>query len=65
VSGAGLELEDEERGLGRDDRAAADEGIVLETRKLGKRYGERIVAVDRLTMRVRRGEVYGFLGPNG
>jgi ABC-type multidrug transport system ATPase subunit len=30
-----------------------------------KRYGERIVAVDRLAMQVQRGEVYGFLGPNG
>jgi ABC-2 type transport system ATP-binding protein len=39
--------------------------FVIETRDLGKRYGGRIVAVDRLTMRVRRGEVYGFLGPNG
>jgi ABC-type multidrug transport system ATPase subunit len=39
--------------------------LVIETRDLGKRYGSRIVAVDRLTMRVRRGEVYGFLGPNG
>src|SRR6266511_342798 len=38
---------------------------VIETRDLGKRYGDRIVAVDRLVMRVRRGEVYGFLGPNG
>jgi ABC-type multidrug transport system ATPase subunit len=39
--------------------------FVVETRDLGKRYGARIVAVDRLAMRVRRGEVYGFLGPNG
>jgi ABC-type multidrug transport system ATPase subunit len=39
--------------------------LVIETRELGKRYGERIVAVDRLNMQVRRGEVYGFLGPNG
>jgi ABC-type multidrug transport system ATPase subunit len=38
---------------------------VIETHALCKRYGVRIVAVDSLTMRVRRGEVYGFLGPNG
>jgi len=43
----------------------ASTSFVLETQGLGKRYGERIVAVDDLTMRVRRGEVYGFLGPNG
>jgi ABC-type multidrug transport system ATPase subunit len=41
------------------------EDLVVETHDLTKRYGERIVAVDRLAMRVRRGEVYGFLGPNG
>jgi ABC-2 type transport system ATP-binding protein len=42
-----------------------DEGLVIETRELGKRYDGRIVAVDKLSLRVRRGEVYGFLGPNG
>ena len=42
-----------------------NDDFVIETRALSKRYGERIVAVDQLTMRVRRGEVYGFLGPNG
>jgi ABC-type multidrug transport system ATPase subunit len=41
------------------------DGFAVETRGLSKRYGERILAVDQLTMRVRRGEVYGFLGPNG
>jgi len=38
---------------------------LIETRNLTKRYGSRIVAVDRLNLTVRRGEVYGFLGPNG
>jgi ABC-2 type transport system ATP-binding protein len=42
-----------------------DNGLVIETRALTKRYGEAIVAVDDLELRVRRGEVYGFLGPNG
>ena len=37
---------------------------VVTTEALTKRYGER-VAVDRVSMTVRRGEVYGFLGPNG
>src|SRR5215218_6901962 len=60
-----LELEAELRALARDHRHLLDEGSVVETRELGKRYGETVVAVDRLTMRVRRGEVYGFLGPNG
>jgi ABC-2 type transport system ATP-binding protein len=38
---------------------------VIETRELSKRYGAELLAVDRLALRVRRGEVYGFLGPNG
>jgi len=37
---------------------------VVETDGLTKRYGER-AAVDDLALRVRRGEVYGFVGPNG
>ena len=47
------------------ERDGVADGFVVETLELSKRYGERILAVDRLTMRVRRGEVYGFLGPNG
>ncbi len=39
--------------------------LLIETRNLTKRYSARIVAVDNLTLNVRRGEVYGFLGPNG
>ena len=37
---------------------------MIETNDLTKRYRD-LVAVDRLTLRVLRGEVYGFLGPNG
>ncbi|MGH3749102.1 MAG: ABC transporter ATP-binding protein, partial [Micromonosporaceae bacterium] len=40
-----------------------NEPIVV-TDQLTKRYGAR-VAVDRVSLTVRRGEVYGFLGPNG
>jgi ABC-2 type transport system ATP-binding protein len=36
----------------------------VETQDLTKRYGE-IVALDGLNLRIRRGEVYGFVGPNG
>jgi ABC-type multidrug transport system ATPase subunit len=42
-----------------------DDSFVIEASGLTKQYGERITAVDRLDLRVRRGEVYGFLGPNG
>src|SRR3989442_13173019 len=37
---------------------------VLRTDKLTKRFGE-LVAVDRIDLEVREGEVFGFLGPNG
>jgi ABC-2 type transport system ATP-binding protein len=39
--------------------------LAIETRALTKRYGEAITAVNALDLRVRRGEVYGFVGPNG
>jgi ABC-type multidrug transport system ATPase subunit len=38
---------------------------IVETRGLTKRYGNGVLAVDRLDLNVRHGEVYGFLGPNG
>jgi ABC-2 type transport system ATP-binding protein len=44
---------------------ALDDHLMIETNAMSKRYGERILAVDRLELQVRRGEVYGFLGPNG
>ena len=37
---------------------------VIETRDLTKRFGD-VVAVDNLSINVRKGEIYGFLGPNG
>ncbi len=36
----------------------------IETNGLGKRYGD-VTAVDNLSLRVRRGEIYAFLGLNG
>ncbi|HYL71433.1 MAG TPA: ATP-binding cassette domain-containing protein, partial [Candidatus Dormibacteraeota bacterium] len=38
--------------------------LAIHTLELGKRYGG-VVALAGLTMDVRRGEVFGFLGPNG
>ena len=38
--------------------------VALHTEDLTKRFGAR-TAVDRLTIRVERGDIYGFLGPNG
>ena len=41
-----------------------DNGQLLETRGLSKRYGRRRV-VDGVEITVRRGEIVGLLGPNG
>ncbi len=38
--------------------------IVIETDELVKKFGD-FTAVDRLSLRVRKGELYGLLGPNG
>src|SRR5438270_4274335 len=37
---------------------------MIETRDLTKMYGE-LYALDRLTIKLERGDVYGFIGPNG
>lgn len=41
-----------------------NDSYAIETRDLTKLYGDR-AAVSNLTVRVARGEVFGFLGPNG
>jgi ABC-2 type transport system ATP-binding protein len=38
--------------------------IVIETQNLTKRYGD-VLAVDNLNLKIRAGEVFGVLGPNG
>jgi len=42
----------------------AETEYVIETKDLTKRYGD-VLAVDTLSLRVARGGVFGFLGPNG
>jgi ABC-type multidrug transport system ATPase subunit len=37
---------------------------VIETKNLTKKYNQ-FVAVDKLDLRVKEGEVFGLLGPNG
>src|SRR3972149_193415 len=44
--------------------AGPDDGLAVVTEGLTRRFGKR-VAVDHLSLRVRKGELYGFLGPNG
>jgi ABC-2 type transport system ATP-binding protein len=43
---------------------AMSEDAVIDVKGLTKRYGDRVV-VDHFDMRVQRGRIYGFLGPNG
>jgi ABC-2 type transport system ATP-binding protein len=38
--------------------------IIVETERLSRRFGA-LVAVEDVSIRVRRGEIYGVLGPNG
>lgn len=45
-------------------RSPADPSLAIDVHGLGKRFGDKRV-VDDLTMQVRRGEIFGFLGPNG
>jgi ABC-2 type transport system ATP-binding protein len=40
-----------------------NEGLII-TEGLTKHYG-RVVALDSLSLEIRRGEVFGLLGPNG
>ncbi len=49
-------------GVGR--RGQGQGQVILETRNLTKRF-KQLVAVDDLNLRVKIGEVLGFLGPNG
>jgi ABC-type branched-subunit amino acid transport system ATPase component len=41
-----------------------DDGILLKTEKLSRAYGS-LIAVDRVDMAVRRGELRSIIGPNG
>ncbi len=45
-------------------RVATEEAPAIETRDLTKRFG-KFTAVDGVTIRIERGEIFGFLGSNG
>ena len=44
--------------------ADADADVAIEARDLTRRFGD-FTAVDRVSFRIRRGEIFGFLGSNG
>ena len=48
----------------RPREAADDEEIAIEAHGLTKRFGD-FVAVDHVSFRIARGEIFGFLGSNG
>src|SRR5262249_10074778 len=53
----------------RGDRMASD-GVVIETRSLSKVYRDfwgrqKVRALKALDLEIRRGEIFGLLGPNG
>lgn len=37
---------------------------MIETKQLTKRYGD-LIAVDKITLNLKEGDVFGFIGPNG
>jgi ABC-2 type transport system ATP-binding protein len=41
-----------------------NDDLAIDVRGMTKRFGDRTV-VDHIDLQVRRGEIYGFLGPNG
>ena len=43
---------------------SSDDDIAIEARELTMRFGD-FVAVDHVNFRIRRGEIFGFLGSNG
>ena len=44
--------------------SVANSGYAIDVQGLNKRFGDKHV-VNNVSMRVRRGEIFGFLGPNG
>jgi len=58
----------EEKRRGRQELTipprVADNEIAIEARDLTKKFGE-FVAVDHVSFRIERGEIFGFLGSNG
>ena len=46
------------------DMPVGEGGLAVEVRELSMRFGT-FTAVDRVSFAVRRGEIFGFLGPNG
>src|SRR5437763_16719794 len=48
----------------REDPSPMPDELAIDVRGMTKRFGSRTV-VDHIDLQVRRGEIFGFLGPNG
>jgi ABC-2 type transport system ATP-binding protein len=48
----------------RVPQGEADGAVMVEANELTKQFG-RFTAADRISFRIRRGEIFGLLGPNG
>ena len=48
-----------------DDEPMNNDQCVIETRGLTRRFKKKVIAVDGLDLSVRRGEIFGLLGPDG
>jgi ABC-2 type transport system ATP-binding protein len=46
------------------EQSVADNGIAVEVQDLRRTFGE-FVAVDGISLTVKKGDIFGFLGPNG
>ncbi|MHB8150986.1 MAG: ATP-binding cassette domain-containing protein, partial [Desulfobulbia bacterium] len=69
LEGAFISLLPEEKRAGHQPvrippRAAGDDEIAIEAKELTMRFGD-FTAVDRVSFRIARGEIFGFLGSNG
>ncbi|WP_440994964.1 ribosome-associated ATPase/putative transporter RbbA [Arhodomonas sp. SL1] len=51
-------------GVAPGEPPGEDAPVVIEARDLTRRFGD-FTAVDRVSFRIRRGEIFGFLGSNG
>ncbi|MCD7841004.1 MAG: ABC transporter ATP-binding protein [Lachnospiraceae bacterium] len=63
-NGANAEKKDNAAGTKIEKRTAAKGEVVIKTEHLTKRYGKK-VAVNDLSLTIKKGEVFGLLGPNG
>src|SRR4051812_33773644 len=63
-SGGAKSTDTEDMAAFKNESQEMNSAYAVETNNLTRRFGD-FVAVDRVTLQVAPGEVFGFLGPNG